>query len=300
MPQRFYSHGKLLLTGEYLVLDGATALALPTKFGQDLIVETRADTISWTSRDEKKEVWFKTEFHLDEIRNCLYSGEDPVRNNLLKILHEAAQLKPGFPETGFTVETNLEFPRFWGLGTSSTLIHNIALWLQIDPFKLSKNTMGGSGYDIACAGADAPITYRLANERPVINSVDFHPDFRRHLYFVYLNKKQNSRSAIASYYDKRQSLPTEIAKVNSITSALTKTRELANFTALLEEHEELISGVLQVPTVKQSLFRDFKGTLKSLGAWGGDFLLAVDRDDPSDYFRNKGFNTLLAYRDMIK
>jgi mevalonate kinase len=28
----FYSNGKLLLTGEYLVLDGAKSLALPTKF----------------------------------------------------------------------------------------------------------------------------------------------------------------------------------------------------------------------------------------------------------------------------
>jgi len=34
-----YSNGKLLLTGEYLVLEGATALAVPTKFGQDLKVE---------------------------------------------------------------------------------------------------------------------------------------------------------------------------------------------------------------------------------------------------------------------
>ena len=32
--QTFYSNGKLLITGEYVVLDGAKALALPTKFGQ--------------------------------------------------------------------------------------------------------------------------------------------------------------------------------------------------------------------------------------------------------------------------
>ena len=35
----FYSNGKLLITGEYLVLDGARSLAIPTKFGQFLIVE---------------------------------------------------------------------------------------------------------------------------------------------------------------------------------------------------------------------------------------------------------------------
>jgi len=35
----FYSNGKLLITGEYLVLDGAKALALPTKYGQGQIVK---------------------------------------------------------------------------------------------------------------------------------------------------------------------------------------------------------------------------------------------------------------------
>jgi mevalonate kinase len=39
MKETFYSNGKLLITGEYLVLDGATAFALPTKIGQNLIVE---------------------------------------------------------------------------------------------------------------------------------------------------------------------------------------------------------------------------------------------------------------------
>ena len=39
LEQNFYSNGKLLLTAEYLVLDGAKALALPTKFGQDLEVK---------------------------------------------------------------------------------------------------------------------------------------------------------------------------------------------------------------------------------------------------------------------
>ena len=37
--QTFYSNGKLLLTGEYVVLDGAKALAVPTRFGQNLIVK---------------------------------------------------------------------------------------------------------------------------------------------------------------------------------------------------------------------------------------------------------------------
>ena len=41
---QFYSHGKLLITGEYLVLDGAKALAVPTVFGQDLSVKKMIPT----------------------------------------------------------------------------------------------------------------------------------------------------------------------------------------------------------------------------------------------------------------
>jgi mevalonate kinase len=55
MKKTFYSNGKLLITGEYLVLDGAKALALPTKFGQNLTVEEGANQeISWTSHDGLK------------------------------------------------------------------------------------------------------------------------------------------------------------------------------------------------------------------------------------------------------
>ena len=39
MEQNYYSNGKLLLTGEYVVLDGAKALAVPTKFGQLLNIK---------------------------------------------------------------------------------------------------------------------------------------------------------------------------------------------------------------------------------------------------------------------
>ena len=39
MEKTYYSNGKLLLTGEYVVLDGAEALAVPTRFGQNLTVK---------------------------------------------------------------------------------------------------------------------------------------------------------------------------------------------------------------------------------------------------------------------
>ena len=48
MKKKYYSNGKLLITGEYVVLDGAKALALPTKFGQYLIIEPgKNQQINW-------------------------------------------------------------------------------------------------------------------------------------------------------------------------------------------------------------------------------------------------------------
>ena len=39
--QSFYGQGKVLLTGEYFILDGARGLALPTQLGQKLNVKFR-------------------------------------------------------------------------------------------------------------------------------------------------------------------------------------------------------------------------------------------------------------------
>ena len=67
--QTFYSHGKLLLSAEYAVLDGALALALPTKFGQSLTVEPTLEnyenTVHWKSISNEGVVWFETEFIID-------------------------------------------------------------------------------------------------------------------------------------------------------------------------------------------------------------------------------------------
>jgi len=302
MKKAFYSNGKLLLTGEYLVLDGALALALPTKFGQDLIVETGdSQEIHWTSYDADGSIWFEDTFLFSEIEKKISFSEQPVKSTLVEILHEAWLLNPTFlkQNEGYRVSTHLTFPKFWGLGTSSTLINNIAQWLEIDAFALLKNSFGGSGYDIACAQNDTPILYRLDSGKPVIKPVAFESECRHHLYFVYLNQKQSSKSAIASYKQKRTALEIIIPKTDKITTALLQTNDGLSFQSLLQEHEQILSALLELPTVKENLFPDFKGTLKSLGAWGGDFILAYSKENPTVYFQEKGFYTVIPYADMI-
>ena len=300
----FYSNGKLLITGEYLVLNGAKALALPTKFGQYLRVSSCVERkIFWTSLDADKSVWFETEFTFDEIRTAKnFQEEHLIKHTLVEILHQAHLQNQNFltSETGYIIETEVTFPRNWGLGTSSTLINNIAQWLQIDAFELLRKSFGGSGYDIACASNNFPITYQLdENEKPIVEVVDFYPKYKENIYFVYLNKKQNSRHAIQNYMNKQQFLTKKTATISEITNRMLLSPNLETTKDLLVHHEIILSDILELETVKERLFSDFKGTIKSLGAWGGDFVMVLSKENPTHYFQSKGYETILTYDEMI-
>jgi len=304
MKKEFYSNGKLLITGEYLVLDGAKGFALPTKFGQNLIVEKGTNrTISWKSYDSNGKIWLDTTLSFADILNNKTADNQPaLKNTLIEILHKASLLNPDLIQLseGFSVRTELTFPRNWGLGTSSTLINNIAQWFQIDAFVLLNNSFGGSGYDIACAQNNSPIRYHLDNGKPIVEKQTFDPEFKNNLYFVYLDKKQNSKSAIASYYNnKNENLAENISKIDTLTQEVISAKTLREFATTLEEHEAQMSHVLEIDTIKESLFPDFNGVIKSLGAWGGDFVLAIVKENPTVYFEERGYRTILSYKEMI-
>ncbi len=302
MEKTFYSNGKLLITGEYLVLDGAKSLALPTKFGQYLKVSSGGlGQIRWTSFDFDNSIWFEETISFNEIINFKDSDNLSKRETLIKILHEAHLLNADFLKSsfGYSISTALTFPKLWGLGTSSTLINNIAQWLQIDAYTLLKNSFGGSGYDIACAQNETPILYQLENRLPIVEKVNFSPVFRDNIYFVYLNKKQSSKTAIENYYKNKKNLDIDFQIINEITTAVLNSNSLEEFCDLLDKHEKVMSEILELPTVKENSFPDFDGSIKSLGAWGGDFVMAVSKENPTAYFEKKGYNTIVTYKDMI-
>ena len=299
----YYSNGKLLITGEYLVLDGARAFALPTKFGQNLIVENGSNQeIQWDSYDFDENIWYQDTISFSEITNKVDAKIETVKTTLLQILNEAYLLNPDFINNseGYKISTNLTFPKKWGLGTSSTLLNNIAQWTNIDAFTLLKNSFGGSGYDIACAQNDTPIVYRIEQNLPVVETVHFNPDFTQNIYFVYLNKKQNSKAAISAYYNnKNQHLAHNIIDNNKITDTILNAKTVKEFAIAVEKHEIHMSDILEIRTIKEVAFPDFKGVVKSLGAWGGDFVMAIAKEDPKDYFVSKGYETILTYDEMI-
>ena len=300
--QTFYSNGKLLLTGEYVVLDGAEALAVPTRFGQNIMVkQVVTQELKWTSFDSDKSIWFQDILTFSEIINKSVSDKnDSVKNTLIEILHQANLQNPTILiEQGYEIETHLTFPRNWGLGTSSTLINNIAQWFQIDAFELLAKSFGGSGYDIACAQTNAPIIYQLENEIPNFKTVSFNPTFKDQIYFVYLNQKQTSKSAITTYLTQRHKSPSICSKINTITQEVVHCTSLDAFAQLMEYHEILLSEVLETTTIKEQLFPDFEGVIKSLGAWGGDFIMVLSKDDPKQYFTEKGYAVVLKYDEVV-
>lgn len=303
MKKTFYSNGKLLITGEYVVLDGAKAFALPTKYGQNLIVEQGNNrVIKWTSYDSDQSIWFEDTIPFDSIiRKERHDDAKSVKNTLIEILHEAYLMNSDLITSaeGYKISTELTFPKLWGLGTSSTLINNIAQWLQIDAFELLKRSFGGSGYDIACAQNNSGILYQIIDDKPVVEIVDFNPDFKDKIFFIYLNKKQNSRNAIASYYSNQVDIRKTIPVIDNLTKTVVAADEPKTFALALSQHEIALSNILELPTVKEILFHDFEGVIKSLGAWGGDFVLSISKENPTRYFNERGFDIVIPYQKMI-
>lgn len=297
----FYSNGKLFILGEYYVLEGAKVFALPTKFGQYLnVFPLKTKTLSWKSYDADGSVWYNDEIAVSDIISNNQSSDDKVRNTLIDILYQAHLMNSSILENkGFLVETKLTFPRNWGLGTSSTLINNIAQWFQIDAFELLQKSFGGSGFDIACAQNNTPVTYQVVNKQPIVEQVTFNPSFKEHIYFVYLNKKRDSKDAIANFRKKQKNLSAEIQQVSQMTDELLQIQDLKFFIDFFKKYEQNLSEILETPTIQNELFPDIIGLVKSLGGWGGDFVMVASEENPTEYFKQKGYNIIISYSDMI-
>lgn len=297
--------GKLLLSGEYFVLDGALALALPVRYGQTLhVVASGGDGgLHWTSRDEHGVPWFEAGYHLPDL-SPLHTNDAKTAETLRAILLACRRQNPAFLMEGdaLQVTTQNDFPRVWGLGTSSTLIAALGQWAGVDPYPVLFETLGGSGYDLACAYAEGPILYRLSDGRPEVRPTVFRPPFAEHLYFVYLSQKQDSREGIRRFREKAQGRLQWVAQVSDLTLQMLAANTLAEFENALRAHEQLVGQALELPPVKTRLFADCPGEIKSLGAWGGDFVLATAWASEAEirrYFEAKGFPLLLSYRNML-
>jgi hypothetical protein len=77
----------------------------------------------------------------------------------------------------------------------------------------------------------------------------------------------------------------------------------------------MIATSLGLTPVQEELFKDFAGAVKSLGGWGGDFVMALAPDSDfagsprskgsnisnytTNYFKEKGFGTIIPFDEMM-
>ncbi|PKR32860.1 30S ribosomal protein S6 [Elizabethkingia anophelis] len=282
-------------------MDGAKALAIPTKPGQDLSAEKIDDhrsLIHWETYREGK-LWLKT---CIDYKN-LFVMETNIANASAFILKIFSTLKDMRSESleadySYILKSNVQFPENFGLGSSSTLMNNIANWGNVDAFALNDIALGGSGYDIAVAKAGAPIIYIRNRGNKTVETVNYSPSFKDQLLFVHLNKKQDSREGITMYkqMEKSQDL---IHYFSKLTDEILISENLENFSLIMEDHEKTMSNFLKIPTVKEKYFKNAPSFFKSLGAWGGDFILTTKFCDYENYFLHNGFPNFFSYDELI-
>lgn len=300
----FRAHGKLLISAEYMVLHGSKALAVPLQNGQVLqrIRSENRNVFSWKAH-YGSEIWFSASYDPSSLR-ILKTSDQEKAESLKKLIQACIELIPSFQQELFTwdVETDLEFSPLWGFGSSSTLTALMAEWADVNPLDLHFMISEGSGYDVACAIAERPILYWLREDGPHYQHVPFDPPFADQLYFVWLGTKQNTREHLVRIAEHMDPGYEELLHFNSISQKMIEATVLSDFQQLMEEHENRLSALIKLERVSTSRFHDLPGSVKSMGAWGGDFVMIASDADPENlynYLNGKGFFTIFKYKDLV-
>ena len=301
----FFSRGKLLISGEYLVLKGATALAVPLINGQTLQVSrtTRKNQLVWESR-EHNQTWFKAIFKLPFF-DVVESTDKTIARFLVRHFKAIEELNPGFSDKigGSNVIANLDFKREWGFGSSSSLLSNLAYWAGVDPFELHRKLSKGSGYDVVCAREEGPVFFKLLKKGYSVEETELHRSVTDYLYFVYLGSKKDSEKSVARFLAGKKTYRVEKRLISELGLHLAASKNIVDFAFYMKEHEQILSSLLKTHTLKEERFMDLAGEAKSLGAWGGDFAMITWTASPEElenYLSLKGLNVFFSYQDLIK
>jgi len=268
-----------------------------------IVKNSRGSDLIWECIDKEGNSWFRSHISLYDF-SAVDTTDQDVSDKLQKILKNSVRLNSEFLSkwNGFKVETQLEFPLDWGLGSSSTLYSLIGKWADINPLMLYFKVDNGSGCDVACSHIGEPIIYFANDDEVSYTPFEFNPSYKKNLYFIHLNQKQDSALGIKAYLKAVKNRKTLVNTITNITNDLSEAKDLKTFAGLLEKHEDVIAHHTGFTKVKEQHFADYWGAVKSLGAWGGDFVLATSTKSAADtkaYFTEKGFATVLSYDEMI-
>lgn len=298
------ARGKLLISAEYMVLHGSLALALPLKKGQsmELIGSDKSRLFSWKAFREEG-LWFSAVYDSHTL-DVVKTDDQEKAEHLRKLLGVCMEMNPLFWKElrEWDVETRLDFSPDWGLGSSSSLTALLAQWAAIDPLDLHFRISRGSGYDVACAITGRSIVYSLSDKGPGYKAVSFKPPFASRLYFVWLEAKQPTASHLAKVADRVTPYKEDIDHFTRLTQSMLEAGELSDFQNLMEEHEARLSAITRQQRVSETHFPGLQGSVKSLGAWGGDFVMIASEQEPAalfNYLDKLGLTTRFRYNDLV-
>ena len=293
----YKASGKLLLFGEYLVLKGAKALAIPLRYGQQMsVIPNESGVINWLSRVKDVE-WFSAQ--ISRELQLIETSDMKIASSLLDLLQWIKSEKPSFFSQGWNVSLNADFPLEWGFGSSSTLISLLAQWSKTDPYELLRDSFGGSGYDVACATAHSPIVFEKEMNSTV--EIVLPNSITSKLLFVYSGKKQKSKNEVLRFEEIEISME-QVGKMNQIISDVIACTQIEELEILINRSEKSLSEILSLEQIKNNTFSDYAYSIKSLGAWGGDFFMATYRDEneAKNYFSSRGYDVQFNYDQIIK
>ena len=297
----FNANGKLLLTGEYLVIVGATALAFPVRYGQSMrIQETGTGEVEWVS-SVGSVPWFHAAFDAASLK-LLTTDKKKIAIHLKKVLAAAHRLNPEFltGPSGWKVRVSANYPLEWGLGSSATLYSLVAGWAGVSVFDLHRSVSNGSGYDVACAGSKGLIYYQLRKGHPEITPAQPGTALRENTYFAYLGNKRNSAREVAAFLSELNYSEIDLTEVSRLSTEICETGSAADLIRLVNEHEFILSTILKRDPIANR-YRSFNGTVKSLGAWGGDFAMFVSSMEPGEVardLRQMGFLKIFRFSEL--
>ena len=115
----------------------------------------------------------------------------------------------------------------------------------------------------------------------------------------YRGEKQNTQNSILDYKKIKFDKNSAINKINELTNNIVNCNSLSEFEKLIETHESIISKIINIEPIQKLNFKDYNnGVIKSLGSWGGDFMLATGDKKDLNYFKEKGYNTIYSISDL--
>ena len=284
-----------MLCGEYAVTIGVEALALPVSLGQWMYVwefdsPGGGDRLIWEAKDKDGSTWLNESFALPLETMEAETEKSSERDRSREVLHSMlSMVAEGFWKTGksYRIETQLEFDRSSGLGSSSTMVANFARFAGLDAQKVQQKVLGGSGCDVAVAELGKGLVFWKNAEVANWDAWKLSADLTSKWKIVFLGKKQNSRNALADVKGKLMEIEKDDFLMHQLQQVCAAVK-MANQVPMLEAGLEMWQAILAMSLGLETPYQHFKfqptkgGLCKWLGAWGGDMLLINDVFEESE------------------